>query len=149
MIFSRTHQQLPILILKPYWFGLISIVIFSCACSNSNSDEENALLQEANKIHLEAMAVEKEVNKQLKALDQDTFNLDPIKERLKNWDENLIEVPGFEHDHDHDHDHDHGKALEVLPEDMLIIQQEFLDSIRAIRKDVDIYVKKSKDSSHS
>lgn len=153
MVFPPTHQQLPVLISKPYWYVLLPLVLFICACSNSN--EANPILEEAHKIHLEAMVVEQEVNKQLGAVDQDSFNLAPFKKRLQSWDENLVEVPGFEDDHHHDHDghdhhdHDHGKTLDVLPEDMLNIQQEFLDTIKAIQSDLYNYVKKSKSTPHS
>lgn len=61
---------------------------------------------------------------------------------MENWEENLVEVPGFAHDHDHGHgdehhhhEHkpipDHIKAM--APADMLRLQQDFLKQIEGLR----------------
>ena len=40
------------------------------------------------------------------------------------------------HDHEHDHHHHHGSQPDLTPEDMLAVQQEFLDSVRVIQRAV-------------
>lgn len=134
------------------FFWAIFLVIASCA----SPDESEAVLKQANDIHLEAIQLNKKVQPDLESMIQ-TKN--QIKEKVEElsaeeeifvkkveqleksyafWEENHVEVPGFEHHdhdhHDHDHSHNHGTTLEVSAEDMLLIQQEFKDSITLIFK---------------
>ncbi|HKK77474.1 MAG TPA: hypothetical protein VJ953_20510 [Saprospiraceae bacterium] len=117
---------------------LLSVVaFFTSACTTTS--EEDKLMQEAFNIHQEAMQVANETRALLTATDQTRKDLQSIRNRLERWEDDLVEVPGFEHDHDHSHDHDHDHShstLELLPEDMLAIQKEFLDSIRVLKSDL-------------
>ena len=124
----------------------LSLGLILGACANEKKNDP--ILEEAFQLHQQAMTVEREVRAQLDKLPANTPVADRLRSRHKTWSENLVEVPGFEHehhhdhghDHAHDHDHDHGPTTEVTPEHMLAIQQEFLDSIRAIQSDVRRYI---------
>ena len=64
-------------------------------------------------------------------------DLDSISRSLKAWDEQLVEVPGFEEEHDHSgHDHHHDEQPELTPEQHLEVQQYLLQEIRAIEKSI-------------
>lgn len=142
-------------------FGFTAIIYLSSSCGGQHNHGDNQLLQQAADIHTEAIKIEKELRPKLQSLVQqkNTINIqgralteeetafvnkvESIEASLKYWEENHVEVPGFEHGHDHDHDHeghdhshDHGSKLEVAPQDMLLIQKEFRDSIVAIQKRV-------------
>lgn len=132
---------------------------------NSTSNGDDPILKEAFDIHIEALAIEKDfkplfddlVNKK-NSLAVQGRELTPeemvfidrvslLEESYEIWEENHIEVPGFEdheaHDHSHHgHDHSHGPAIQLLPEDMLIVQKEFRDSVIAMKGRAELLLKK-------
>ncbi|MEM9848605.1 MAG: hypothetical protein AAF847_11990 [Bacteroidota bacterium] len=135
---------------------LFSILCCSLvACANQQQNKEEELLQQAGQIHLEAIKIDETVKPKFakmtrakEQLAQKQAELTPEENQLLQkmvaleqsytfWNENHVEVPGFEHEghdhHDHSHhDHDHGPSLDVSAEDMLVIQQEFKDSLVSI-----------------
>ncbi|WKN44175.1 hypothetical protein [Tunicatimonas pelagia] len=129
--------------------GMTSLVV---ACGDSKKTDEN--LQQAFELHQEAVEIRQMADKQidqLKANEDSLFvntytaDLESISRSLKEWDEQLVEVPGFEHDHDHDHDHsghdhdhdhDHGEQTKLTPEQHLQVQQHLLEEIKAIAEEV-------------
>ena len=135
--FSNRCQQLI------FTFGLI---VLSVACGNQKKTNED--LQQAFKLHQEAMNVRDQTVDQLAKLtaNEDSLfvktykkDLDSISRALEAWDEQLVEVPGFEDDHDHsghDHDHDHDEQPDMTPEQHLEVQQYMLQQIRAIEKSI-------------
>ena len=144
--------------LSSLWLVLFAVCFISCNSSHSKEDE---LLDEAAKIHNEAVQIEQQIKDKITTLNQQANNLKvqgreleaneiSFIEQVNNlnasynyWQENHVEVPGHDdhdhhgHDHGHDHDHDHGPALEISPEDMLLIQKEFKDSILSIKNRVE------------
>lgn len=94
---------------------VLGMIALLAACGSKKETNEN--LQAAFKLHQEAVKVRQETQDQLDklaassdSLFMETYkvHLDSIKLSLKDWDEQLIEVPGFEEEHDHSgHDHDH------------------------------------------
>ncbi len=114
-----------------------SILILFVSCSDHSKPDP--LLEEAFQIHKQALQVEKEVRELLKKLPEDHAAKTKMESRLTAWDENLIEVPGFDDDHSHDHhdhNHSHGPDVELTPENMLAVQKVLLDSMLTIRKDL-------------
>ena len=100
--------------------------------------KHDPILTEAFEIHNQSLSLSKDTRDLINQLpDTDSSKL-LLQTRLVQWNENIIEVPGFEHHHDHDHEHHHHNhsTLELLPEDMLRVQQEFLDSIQIIHTQV-------------
>jgi ABC-type nickel/cobalt efflux system permease component RcnA len=119
------------------------VLLFAYACTTTSEDDK--LMEEAFNIHEQAMQIAKETKDLLASTDQNQTGLSSIRERLERWEDDLVEVPGFEHEHEHSHDHDHGhghdhdhshSTLDLLPADMLAVQKEFLDSIRVIKSDL-------------
>ena len=94
--------------------------------------ELQALIQRANGINIQGRALTEEEMAFVKAVEN-------LRASYGYWEENHVEVPGFEHEHGHDHDHDHhhGPGLEVSPADMLLIQKEFRDSILSIKERIE------------
>ena len=142
------------------YFLFFLLVLASCSSSNTADDK---FLEEAKDLHLEALSIEKDAKVVLDQLDQLSIQLNvqgraltpeeisfvdlvaSIHKRYDYWEENHIEVPGLEHSHEHGHDHhhghDHSAPVELLPEDMLIVQKEFRDSIIAIKTDAELALK--------
>lgn len=119
-----------------YGLSVFTLILFVSCSGHSKPDPQ---LEEAFRIHKEALQVEKEARDLLEKLPEDSDAKSKIEARLRSWDENLIEVPGFEHDHSHDHhghDHSHGSDVELAPEDMLAVQKVLLDSVTTIREDL-------------
>jgi len=136
-------------------FGLIAML---AACGGEKKVDED--LQKAFDTHLEAVKVRQTVKDQLEKLTASadslftaTYKNDlvAIEQALKTWDEDLVEVPGFEHEHDHaehehdhdhsghDHDHDHhhhDEGPELAPKQHLEVQQFLLKEIKAIAAQV-------------
>jgi SMC interacting uncharacterized protein involved in chromosome segregation len=135
--------------------------LFLTACGGSASKEDQALLDEAGKIHLEASAIQEEVEPELTVLDslrnqlttrraalKDTVaataalaQINSVMASMEEWEENAVEVPGVEHKHDHaegegHHHHEHKKAPDVTATQMLDIQKEIKKNIERIRTDV-------------
>ena len=111
-------------------------------------------MQQAFEIHEEAVAVHKQTEAKLTKLtsNEDSLfvstykvELNSISNSLKSWEEQLVEVPGFEHehsghDHDHDHDHEHHHHHDqpnLTPAQHLEVQQHLLKEIQAIEKRID------------
>jgi ABC-type Zn2+ transport system substrate-binding protein/surface adhesin len=141
-------------------FSIFFLVSLMIACQSSETTD--AALEEAGRIHMEAVELDKNVHPKVDAAIERKNQLavqgrelteaerqfiqqvESIENSYAYWEENHVEVPGFEHDdHDHDHDHhdhaghdhDHSHAapLDVTPADMLIIQQEFRDTLLSIQ----------------
>lgn len=79
-------------------------VSFLISCSSNTSREITAELIEANDYHQRSLDIREEImeiEKQLKAAD---IEYSELKDELKIWDKDIIEVPGFEHSHDDEHE---------------------------------------------
>ena len=119
--------------------GILWAVILAAGCGSHPTDPQ---LEQAFQFHQQAIDVNKAIQEQLQSADQYDPKTNALRQRLAVWEENLVEVPGFEHEHDHGgahhHHHHHNSGPEVTPEHMLNIQKEFLDSIRAIQEDLQL-----------
>jgi len=130
--------------LKPLF---VAIVILACSDSR-----EDAQLKESFEIHEKSVAIYEELKNDLEKLnsnlsevlnEQDTIMQDTLKQfqlDFKDWESNLIEVPGFEHDHDHsghdygDHDHHHhDDNPNLTPEMMLEVQKHLYVEIMNLK----------------
>lgn len=134
---------------------LLIVLSLAFLVSCGGGSEEDKILHQAADVHMEAIKIKKEMEPALKQLRQLNNNVQvqgraltaeelaftkavsALESRLKYWEDNHLEVPGFdhgEHDHSgHDHNHDHGAKLHLPASDILIIQKEFRDSINAIK----------------
>jgi len=114
------------------------------SCSNERTKSE--ALIEANKVHLESVAlherVEKEIEEKKKsaAANNDLLlKLDSLHNLVELWEEGIIEVPGFEHEHHHgggEHHHEHKPVQQMTDESMLEYQRNTKAAIEELQKDL-------------
>jgi len=143
--------------------NLLFVIVLFLVAACSSEDQDEAKIQQAAEIHAESVALEQEIKPQLEALVQAKNNInvqgraltaeeqsfvkkvEQLEQSYDFWEANHIGVPGYEsehdhahdhdhHDHDHDHDHDHGASIELSPQDMLLIQQEFKDTLLVLQQ---------------
>ncbi len=114
----------------------------SCGGSEKPSEE----LTQAFKLHEEAVSIRNQVADQIAKLEGSTdslfveankSNLDSFRISLNVWNEQLVEVPGFEAAHEHEgHHHDHDEPLDLTPKQHLEVQQHLLSEIKALAESV-------------
>jgi len=117
---------------------------------NSCSDEKtkSKALIEANKLHLESVAiheiVEKEIEEKKKSATANNtsgilLKLDSLHNLVELWEEGIVEVPGFEHEHHHgkgEHHHEHKPVPQMTDESMLEYQRNTKVAIEELQKDL-------------
>lgn len=118
------------------------------ACS-SKTPKDNPVLVEANKVHLEAEAIQEKIEPEIEKIDSlknllavrktaktDSLanDLTTLKAGFEDWEKNFFAVPGFEHTHEegHEHHHDHTPAPELPADKMLEVQKEIKANIESI-----------------
>ena len=127
--------------------GLLLGVLLVVSC-NSDKRRAHALIHQAEDIFKESSEIEEQALQSLRLITAedlattDSMQLVKLNQRLVNWQSDISSIAvshnhDDEHDHDHDHSHGHG-GLELLPEDMVLIQHEFQDSIKSILADVNL-----------
>ena len=128
----------------------LGLTVLITSCGEKKIDEN---LQKAFELHKEAVKVRQTAQDQIEQLESNTDSLfvatygneiSALSSSLKEWDEQLIEVPGFDkehdhahhdhsgHDHDHDHDHHHHDQPDLTPEQHLEVQQQLLQEINEL-----------------
>lgn len=148
------------------WMAVVFFLALAVSCNTTEKIDKD--LQQAFELHEKSMSIRSQVDSKVEALfsgkDSIEVNgqvqyLDSIKTTLSNWDEQMIEVPGFEdqhshaehnhagHDHSghdhaghnhagHDHGHSHSK-VELTPKQHLEVQQHLLNEITTIASELD------------
>ena len=108
----------------------LCLLVFFIACKDQS--KKDPILEEAFGIHKESIDIAAKAVKYLEKLPaQDTMRT-IFETRLQDWGENMVEVPGFHYHHD-GLGHHHGRTpLKLVPNDMLLLQKEFKDSIQSI-----------------
>lgn len=120
------------------FLGILVVLLAGCQDQAATQDHEQAF-----EIHQTALITFDSLAKELNTLISDSLQPGQFQEwqQLQNagaeWERNLVEVPGFEHDH-HDHGaghhHDHGSDhLNELPaKEMLALQQALLAEVQKL-----------------
>ena len=139
-------------------FIMIGLITLLVACSSEKGVDED--LQAAFKIHNEAIKIRQLSEDQLNKLGANSdslfiatykSDLDSISQLLKAWDEQLVEVPGFEEAHDHaghyhDHSghdhHHHNEGADLSPKQHLEVQQYLLKEVKGIASRINELEKK-------
>ena len=104
------------------------IILFAC----KNSSEKDPILVEAFEIHKESVHIAARAVEAWEKLPASDSMRSEFNSVLQDWGENLAEVPGFHYHHD-GLGHHHGRApLKLFPDEMLLVQKEFRDSIKSI-----------------
>ncbi|UJP64214.1 hypothetical protein [Mongoliitalea daihaiensis] len=80
---------------------VVLIAMFLVACSSEKKEEDNEeIYVEANVYHQSSLDAREEIMEIEKVLKELGIEYADLKEELKIWDKEIIEVPGFEHSHD-------------------------------------------------
>ena len=108
------------------------------------SQKSNSILLEAHEYHQEAIVIREKLGQRLiQAESKEDYltvsRMEEIKNALQEWDEALVEVPGFEHEHGHeeeghDHRHHHNPVPNLSSQEHLELQKHFLESIKMLEK---------------
>jgi len=125
---------------------IILSILFITACGAKKIDP---LMAEAAAVHEESMQLFHELEDLLKELEQneniEVQAIANIKIALQEWEENLVEVPGYEHAHDHDahahhHHHHDQQKLKISAEEMLALQMELRENIKQLLSDAKTFL---------
>ncbi|MCU0324068.1 MAG: hypothetical protein MUF45_02285 [Spirosomaceae bacterium] len=126
--------------MKTTYVAIITTLLMACG----GKQTDNPILAEANKIHIESIAIQEAIEPKIEQLDslKSTLNdstkiakLEDIKKMFIEWEEGLLEVPGFEHQHhNHEgHSHKHKPAPEMTDESMLEYQKNTKKAIEELQ----------------
>jgi hypothetical protein len=154
---------------KITFLGILTLVTLIWACGNSLKDDPK--VKEAGKIHLEASEIQEEIEPMVeqidslnsvltdkkktladssaKQADEVIAALSKVKTDFEDWEANVFEVPGVEHDHEHaegehHHHHDHKPAPDLTPDQMLDVQKEMLKTIQGLKETLNQNMDKAK-----
>jgi hypothetical protein len=127
---------------------LMSVLLVNCKNKTEEQTKVDPILQEALSIQDEAIHIGMELDSILDAkmaegsFAQNIDSLRILKSAVNDWRNNMVEIPGVEHDHhghDHDHSHDHSgieAAAHLSPEDIKKVQLEWKAAIDVIRSSI-------------
>lgn len=114
---------------------LYFLFVVTLGCSSPTAE-----LTEANKIHSENAAIFEVLESKLDSLlkistnDSQKKGLHNFKQELSRLEENMLEVPGFEHEHRHEgHGHHHGTPVNYTDEQIFAIQKEVQSELLKIK----------------
>lgn len=121
---------------------LLPIVLMGTpSCTREN--EKSPQLAEANRLHLEAIEIAEQLERKLDYIskrvkdDVEKEQVDSLKNLIKIWEDNVIEVPGFAHAHDHAHGaHSHKAAPPMTDESMLDYQRQSKEAIVELQETI-------------
>lgn len=118
---------------------LIYLFVVMLGCSRPKAE-----LTEANKIHLENAAIFEVLENKLDSLQKIRTNetqnndLQNLNHELKELEENMVEVPGFEHEHHHEgHNHSHETPINYTDDQILAIQKEVKSELLKIKNRIE------------
>jgi hypothetical protein len=121
------------------------IVVFGLGCSS-----ENPKLVEANEIHLANTSLFLILESKLDSLQKIEMPVNQknefqmLRSEIMALEENMVEVPGFEHEHQHDgHNHRHETPINYTDYQTLAIQKEVNNELLKIRTKLDNFRLKS------
>jgi len=127
-----------------------AVALFSCSSDRS----EDVQIKKAAEIHLKAVAKSDSIMKILKSqkkhvqnqLKTETINanvqsynamlksIDRSMSLLKDWNRDVVGVPGLEHEHNHEHDHSHNHDDDMLDD---LSDREILELQKAYSEHLD------------
>lgn len=116
------------------FFLLILLQFVSCKTKNQELTE---VLKEADVIHQKSLDLREEIMEIEKQLQQEDLEYPELKEELKTWDKDIIEVEGFEHSHEGEHHrkyHVHNPPKPFSDEEQLAYQIMMYEEILAIHE---------------
>jgi hypothetical protein len=154
MSYENLNPKLMKQLLTFVFFVIISLSM-SCA------EQKDPNLEQATTLHNEASAIQADIEPQIEQIDSLVTVLNSNKKTLtnaatlasidstiaalnavsvsfKDWEDNLIEVPGMKHSQSEGvaHHHEHKPAPEMSSEQMLAVQTEIKANIVKIKEDL-------------
>jgi hypothetical protein len=87
-------------------FSLIISFAFSCS-GKKEVEGDPKIYAEANDYLQKSLDLREEITEIEKQLKESGIDYSDLKEELKTWDKDIIEVPGHEHSHDDEHQRDY------------------------------------------
>jgi hypothetical protein len=123
------------------FFLLINTFLVSCSGHKHEHREITPELKEANTIHQSSLDLREEILELEKSLRDSGIDYANLKEELKIWDKDIIEVPGFEHSHDDEHQrkyHVHNPGKPFSDAEHLEYQKVMHDEIIAIHEQMKV-----------
>jgi hypothetical protein len=119
-------------------FALIILVTSIIACSSEKKEEDNSeIYAEANVYHQNSLDLREEIMEFEKSLKESEVDYTTLKDELKIWDKEIIEVPGFEHSHDDEFQrkyHVHNRMKPFSPEEHLAYQKTMNAEIKTLHE---------------
>jgi hypothetical protein len=83
-------------------FGLVLSLAIACS-GNKKVEGDPAIYAEANDYLQKSLDLREEITGFEKQVKASNIDYSDLKEELKTWDKDIIEVPGYEHSHDNEH----------------------------------------------
>ncbi|RYU93328.1 hypothetical protein [Emticicia agri] len=138
--------------MKKIWTFIAGLALVACS---PKSPKDNPTLVEANRIHIEAEAIQEEIEPEIEKIDSlknellakkntktDSlaYELTQLKTDFEEWEKNFFAVPGFEYEHKTEHEHhhhNHATAPELPADKMLEVQKEIRKNIEGIKISLD------------
>lgn len=118
---------------------LFYLFVVTLGCSSPKVE-----LTEAKKIHLENANLFEGLENKLDSLhkvgtrENLKMDLQNLKNELGELEENMVEVPGFEHEHHHEgHNHSHETPINYTDDQILAIQKEIKAELLKIKTKVE------------
>lgn len=82
--------------------GFVLIMAISCS-GKKEAEGDPKIYAEANDYLQKSLDLREEISGFEKQIKESNIDYSELKEELKIWDKDIIEVPGFEHSHDDEH----------------------------------------------
>ncbi len=113
------------------------LISLACSCSSSPKDDqpESEELVKANEFHQTALDLREELIDVEVKLQEAGITYSDLKEELKIWDKDIIEVPGMEHSHlkeNHRRYHVHNPPQQFTDDEHLEYQKMMYNEISEI-----------------
>ncbi|TDE10839.1 hypothetical protein [Dyadobacter psychrotolerans] len=128
--------------MKTIFYPVMLILVFSLsACRDDQQNTEK--LAKANQVHLQAIALGQDLEKELRLLKEKEADsaaiqkIDSLTGLIALWQDSILEVGGFEHNHPHANEHQHKPAPKMTAQSMLDYQITAKEAIEAIGKQIE------------
>jgi len=142
-------------------YSLLTVggMLFGGYLFSACGDKKDPKMEEAGKVHLEAMEIEESIHQQIEgidslkivlsekkktltdaaaiaSLDSTVAALDAVAGSFAAWEESVVEVPGLPHEHHDGEEHEHKPAPDLTADQMLEVQKESKTNIEKIKADL-------------
>lgn len=119
--------------------ALMIVAICLASCSEKKSDEgDPEVYFQANEVHQNSLDLREEIMDMEKSLKEADIDFSALKDELKIWDKEIIEVPGYEHSHDdgeyHRKYHVHNRMKPFSDQEHLEYQKSMHEEIKELHE---------------